>query len=109
MKLFLGLALLVFAIVSCGKEESAEPSPTPTPAPIVKPVPVPKGEFAEKVLPLLDKYCARCHTEAFVSDETEFLTSNARKRAGNKTMPLIGSPEAKTLSQADRDTIANFK
>lgn len=100
--------LLLLLLASCGT--SSGPVEEPAPKPIPQPGPG-GGEltFASDIKPLLNSYCAECHSDAtFMASEEGFLSSKAPTRIANKSMPQRQGKNAAKFGDAQRAIFAEF-
>ena len=101
--------IMLLMLVSCGSssyppEQPATPPPPPSPGPG-------GGEltFASDIKPLLNTYCAECHSDAtFIASEAGFLSSKAPTRIANKSMPQRQGKNASKFGDAQRAIFAEF-
>lgn len=100
--------LLLFLLASCGSsQQSGEPIPDP------RPIPAPGGgdelTFNSDIKPMLQSYCAECHSDAtFIASEAGFLSSKAPTRIANKSMPQRQGKNAAKFGDAQRAIFAEF-
>jgi len=102
--------LLLFLLVSCGSsshestETPQEPKPFPRPSPGVDDL-----TFNSDIKPLLNTYCAQCHSDdSFMTSESKFLSSDAPNRIANKSMPLKQGKNYSKFGDAQRGIFAEF-
>jgi hypothetical protein len=100
--------LLLLLLASCGSSNGGYKEPAPKPAP----GPTPGGgelTFASDIKPLLNSYCAECHSDAtFMASEEGFLSSKAPTRIANKSMPQRQGKNAAKFGDAQRAIFAEF-
>ena len=99
---------LIFLLASCGSSNGGYPDQPPAPQPFPQPG---NGEltFNSDIKPLLNSYCAECHSDAtFISSEASFLSSKAPTRIANKSMPQRQGKNASKWGDAQRAIIAEF-
>ncbi len=106
MRAILFFLFPMFALVGCGSQREVEPK-APIPQPTGQPNPG-STSFAD-VQKITTDYCLRCHTTSqFLKSEAGWRGSAAKERLSNNSMPPAGTPEARNLSQADRNKLIAF-
>lgn len=105
--------LLLLCLIACGAPVRDDPAPVTPPPPAQKDPPAPGGDkaltFNSDVKPLLNSYCAECHSDAtFIATEQAFLSSKAPTRIANKSMPQKQSKNYAKWGDAQRAVIAAF-
>lgn len=102
--------LMLLLLASCGSSNGGYPDQPPAPPP--SPGPGPGGgelTFASDIKPLLNSYCAECHSDAtFMASEEGFLASKAPTRIANKSMPQRQGKNAAKFGDAQRAIFAEF-
>ncbi len=108
------LMVLLLLGAACGAEREV-PAPGGSASPPARPAPggdLGEGaaeSFADIKADIIDVSCKRCHTaSAFIKTEPAWLASSAATRVASKNMPPASSPEARSLSAADRQRLVNF-
>lgn len=100
------LALIVLA-TSCGYrqiEHCEKPINEKTPTT------EPSNEFVVFVNPILQARCVRCHQgKAYVSSAAGFTNSRAKSLIRGRQMPPGGTPEAKAITEDERQTLLSFQ
>jgi len=104
------LFLMFLMLVGCGSPVSEETvQEDPGPSGPVEPGDGSAPTFASDVKPLLQTYCAECHSDAtFISNEAAFLKSKAPTRIGNKSMPPSYSKNFAKWGNEQRAIVKSF-
>lgn len=98
----LSVFLLFLPVYGCGS------SPRDEPAANFPPPPPPSKAFGQ-VTALTNQFCLKCHlSSGFLKTENQWRASDARSRLTARTMPQVGSNEAKILSDKDRSFLISF-
>ena len=103
MKLLTVLFLLAL-LVSCGVQDLESPTTGGN---------VSDTAFSGTVKPILQKNCAGtgCHVasgEEWFSSGDALKASDVKKRLDSKSMPIPGSPQSKTFTEADKTAILKY-
>ena len=108
MKNLLAIVLLMICF-SCGQQGGYQDDPAPTPSPGPAPGPTPGSDAFGDVQPLLQKFCAECHSDAvFIATEKGLLASKSGTRIANKSMPPNFSKTYSQWKDSDRQRITAF-
>jgi hypothetical protein len=100
-------ALLFLLLASCGSPVQQQPPDTQQPSPGPTPTPTPGGKtsFAD-AQKLMQSYCIECHASAaFTKTSEALITSSAKARVQNSTMP---PPYANQMSAGDKAKFLGF-
>jgi hypothetical protein len=94
--------ILIIACYSCGSSQKDEPAAN-------FPPPIPPSKAFGQVTALTNQFCLKCHLNSgFLKTENQWRASDARARLTARTMPQVGSNEAKVLSDKDRSFLISF-
>lgn len=100
--------LLLFVLIACGEDKVETVQLPPAPGP----VPIPGNiSFKVDIKPLIENNCALsgCHAnESFTRSETKFLSSQAKARIGNDTMPPQYSPKIGEWGEAQKSVFTAY-
>ena len=66
-------------------------------------------QFRNSIVPLLNKNCIACHsTSSFTKGADLYLSSKARDRVANGSMPPSGSSQAGQITEGERQIMYQF-